>query len=102
MPNNPLEARRVPRDCAGMRFIAHVDEENLMLDHDECIARPEKRRVPGANCLRASAPVRQVHVAFGAPTERLSSVDAHADELACDLLIRLDASVDARFVPEII
>lgn len=38
-----------------------------------------------------------------APDGRLSVVDEHVDDLACDLLMeRIDASVDGRFVPEIV
>ena len=74
-----------------------------MLDHDERIARPERRLVRGANRGRVSARARGVPTAVIAPNGRLSIVDEHVDDLACDLLMeRLDASVDVRFVPEIV
>ena len=70
-----------------------------MLDYDERVIRPEKRRVPGANRVRAGALGGRVQMAVIAPNGRLSIV-AQADDLACDLLMeRLDTSVEARFVP---
>jgi hypothetical protein len=79
------------------------DEEIFMLDYDERMARPEKRRMREANRDRASARGRQVQTAVIAPNGRLSVVDEQVDDAAIDLLMaRLDASVDGRFVPEIV
>ena len=73
-----------------------------MLDYDERVIRPETRRVPGENRVRAGARGDRVQMAVIAPNGRLSIVDAQADDLACDLLMeRLDMSVEARFVPQI-
>jgi hypothetical protein len=87
------------------------DEEIVMLDYDERMARPEKRRLRGANHDRADAHARRAKMAviapngraIIAPNGRLSIVDEQADDLACELLMeRLDAWVDGRFVPEIV
>jgi hypothetical protein len=101
--NNPWSVPTISGDSIGVRPAARVDEESFMLDYDERIGRPEKRRVRGANRDRAAAHVRRVPIAVSAPNERRSIMDEHADNLACDLLMeRLDASVDCRFVPEIV
>jgi hypothetical protein len=101
--NNRWSVPTLCGDSIGVRPSARVDEESFVLDCDERIARPEKRLMRGANRDRASAGVRGVPMAVDAPNERVSIVDGRVDQLACDLLMeRLDASVDWRFVPEIL